>query len=65
MKEYKNLIRVETETGSYLKYKPESLDEFVKMAKSCFLDSNHLKTNAEKYGFADDLKEIKKRLKDD
>ena len=64
MNEYKNLIKIETVTGSYLKYKPESLEEFINMAISCNLDSKHLKLNAIKYGFEKNLKEIKEIIEE-
>ncbi|WP_368263217.1 hypothetical protein [Clostridium disporicum] len=64
MKKYKNLIEVQGKKGTYMKYQPETVDDFIDDIKKLNLDKTMIKFNATKYGFNDQLDYIMDKLKE-
>lgn len=65
MKKYKNLIEIKTEHGSYMKYQPQTVEDFIYDINKLNLDKTMIKFNATRYGFNDQLDYIMNKLKED
>jgi len=64
MKKYKNLIEVQGKNGTYMKYQPQTVDDFIDDIRTLSLDKAMIKLNATRYGFDDQLDYIMDKLKE-